>query len=136
MELILPQGNKQWNTYCSWSVVYLVNVPTLRSCEMYNEVSDWSRGKKLRVEVQRVWTIDVCICFLLQTPPNTKCLKREKEGYEFNIAYKMEQKFLTDITLIINGIRTEKLNIGSTRKSYLWISNENPIHKISLIQNK
>ena len=90
----------------------------------------------MRVEVQRVWTIDVCICFLLQTPPNTKCLKREKEGYEFNIAYKMEQKFLTDITLIINGIRTEKLNIGSTRKSYLWISNENPIHKISLIQNK
>ena len=129
MELILPQGNKQWNTYCSWSVVYLVNVPTLRSCEMYNEVSDWSRGKKLRVEVQRVWTIDVCICFLLQTPPNTKCLKREKEGYEFNIAYKMEQKFLTDITLIINGIRTEKLN---TRWRW-WIKSTNIKRKFNAL---
>ena len=129
MELILPQGNKQWNTYCSWSVVYLVNVPTLRSCEMYNEVSDWSRGKKLRVEVQRVWTIDVCICFLLQTPPNTKCLKREKEGYEFNIAYKMEQKFLTDISLIINGIRTEKLN---TRWRW-WIKSTNIKRKFNAL---
>ena len=127
MELILPQGNKQWNTYCSWSVVYLVNVPTLRSCEMYNEVSDWSRGKKLRVEVQRVWTIDVCICFLLQTPPNTKCLKREKEGYEFNIAYKMEQKFLTDISLMINGIRTEKL-LDKDDELYLLTLNENSMH--------
>ena len=63
----------------------------------------------MRVEVQRVWTIDVCICFLLQTPPNTKCLKREKEGYEFNIGYKMEQKFLTDISLIINVTRTKNI---------------------------
>ena len=37
------------------AVVYLVNVPTLRSCEMYNEVyEERTRGKKLRVEVQRV----------------------------------------------------------------------------------